>query len=45
MPRGVIVLIVLLIAVVGGAILLSSGVKEDPTRTIEVEVPANAAPR
>ncbi len=45
MPRGVIVVIVLLLLLVGGAILLSRGVKEQPTQTIEVEVPANAAPQ
>lgn len=45
MPRGVIVLIVIILALVGGSILLSRGVTEQPTQTIEVEVPANAAPR
>lgn len=45
MPRGIIVLIVIFLLLVGGAILLSRGVEEQPTKTIEVEVPANAAPR
>ncbi len=45
MPRGVIVLIVVLLLLVGGAILLSRGVEQQATRTIEVEVPANATPR
>ena len=43
--RGVIFLIVLLLLIVGGAILLSRSVEEQPVQTIEVEVPANAAPR
>jgi hypothetical protein len=41
--RGLIVLIILFVVIVGGAILLSRSVVEQPTRTIEVEVTANAA--
>ena len=43
MPRGIIFLIVLLVLVIGGAVLLSSRVKQQPTHTIEVDVAANAA--
>ena len=45
MPRGLLFVIILLLVVIGGAILLSRGVKEQPTQMIEVEVPGNAAPR
>ena len=42
--RGTVVLIVLLVVLVGGAILLSRSVSEQPTKTIEVDVtPAGAA--
>jgi len=41
--RGLIVLIILFVVIVGGAILLSRSVVEQPTRTIEVEVAPNAA--
>ncbi len=41
--RGLIVLIILFVVIVAGAILLSRSVVEQPTRTIEVEVTANAA--
>jgi len=41
--RGIIVLIVILAALIGGAILLSNSVSEQPTKTIEVEVTADAA--
>jgi hypothetical protein len=41
--RGLIVLIILFVVIVGGAILLSRSVVEQPTRTIEVEVTPNAA--
>ncbi len=41
--RGLIVLIILFVVLVGGAILLSRSVVEQPTRTIEVEVTPNAA--
>ncbi len=41
--RGLIVLIILFVVIVGGAILLSRSVVEQPTRTIEVQVTANAA--
>ena len=42
MPKGVIVLIVLLIVVIGGMFLLAGRVKEQPTQTIEVNVAPNA---
>ncbi len=42
--RGIIVLIVLFVALVGGAILLSNSVSEQPTKTIEVEVNPDAKP-
>ena len=43
--RGPIVLIVLLVVLIGGAVLLSRSVSEQPMRTIEVDVaPAGAAP-
>lgn len=45
MPRGLVLLIILLVILVGGAFLLSGRVKEQPMRTIEVNVDANAATR
>jgi len=42
--RGIIVLIVLLVALIGGAIVLSRSVSEQPTRTIEVEVAPPGTP-
>jgi hypothetical protein len=42
--RGLTILIILIVILIGGAILLSRSVSEQPTRTIEVEVtPAPAA--
>ena len=42
--RGPIVLVVILIVLIGGAVLLSRSVSEQPVRTIEVDVaPAPAA--
>ena len=41
--RGLTVLIILLVVLVGGAILLSRSVSEQPLKTIEVDV-APAAP-
>jgi len=41
--RGIIVLIVVFVILVGGAILLSNSVSEQPTKTIEVEVNPDAA--
>ena len=42
--RGPIVLIVVLVVIIGGAILLSRSVSEQPTKTIEVPVtPVEAA--
>ena len=41
--RGIIVLIVLVVLLVGGAILLANSVSEQPTKTIEVEVAPEAA--
>jgi hypothetical protein len=43
--RGLVILIIIFVAIVGGAILLSRSVGEQPTKTIEVEVTPNAAPR
>lgn len=43
--RGLVILFVILVVVVGGAILLSRSVEDQPTKTIEVEVTPNAAPR
>jgi hypothetical protein len=43
--RGLTVLFVILLLLIGGGILLSRSVKEQPTKTIEVEVTPNAAPR
>jgi hypothetical protein len=43
--RGLIILFVILVVIVGGAILVSRSVEEQPTKTIEVEVTPNAAPR
>jgi hypothetical protein len=43
--RGLIILFIILVAIVGGAILVSRSVEEQPTKTIEVEVTPNAAPR
>jgi len=40
--RGIIVLIVLFVALIGGAILLSRSVSEQPTKTIEVDVAPDA---
>jgi hypothetical protein len=40
--RGIIVLIVLFVVLIGGAILLSNSVSEQPTKTIEVEVTPDA---
>jgi hypothetical protein len=42
--RGPIVLIVLFVLLIGGAILLSRSVSEQPLRTIEVPVAAAPAP-
>lgn len=43
MPRGLAVLIVLVVLVVGAMFFLSNRVKEQPTHTIEADVTANAA--
>ncbi|MDQ3077512.1 MAG: hypothetical protein M3Q83_01565 [Pseudomonadota bacterium] len=46
MPRGLLIIIVLiLVLLVGGAVMLARGVKEQPVQTIEVEVSPNATPR
>jgi hypothetical protein len=42
--RGPIILVVLLVILVGGAILLSRSVSEQPVRTIEVDVAPAATP-
>jgi len=43
--RGLVILFVILVVIIGGAILVSRSVEEQPTKTIEVEVTPNAAPR
>lgn len=43
--RGLVILFVILAVIIGGAILVSRSVEEQPTKTIEVEVTPNAAPR
>ena len=44
MPKGILVIaVILLVLVIGCAFLLSGRAKEQPTRTIEVNVTANAA--
>lgn len=43
MPRGIIVLVFLLLILVGGAYFLSSSVHEQPTHTIEADVATDAA--
>ena len=43
--RGLVILFVILVVIVGGAILVSRSVEEQPTKTIEVEVTPNVAPR
>lgn len=42
--RGPIVLVVILIVLIGGAVLLSRSVSEQPVRTIEVDVAPATAP-
>lgn len=44
MPRGLALLVIIVLLLVGGLILLSTRVSEVPTKTIEVDVtaPANA---
>jgi len=41
--QGLIALFVVVVILIGGAILLSRSVSEQPTRTIEVEVTPDAA--
>jgi len=43
MPRGLIILVVALILLVGGLFLLSRSAEEVPVQTIESNVTANAA--
>jgi hypothetical protein len=43
MPRGPIILVVLLILLVGGVFLLSRSAEEVPVKTIESDVTSNAA--
>jgi hypothetical protein len=40
--RGLTILIILIVILIGGAILLSRSVSEQPTKTIEVEVAPTA---
>jgi hypothetical protein len=42
--RGPIVLVVILIVLIGGAVLLSRSVSEQPVKTIEVDVAPATAP-
>ncbi len=42
--RGLIVLIILFVIIVGGAIFLSRGVAEQPTHMIEIPVTPQTAP-
>ena len=43
MPRGLIILIVAILLIVGGMFLLSRNAEEVPVQTIEADVTANAA--
>ncbi|QNN65502.1 hypothetical protein H9L12_02550 [Sphingomonas rhizophila] len=43
MPKGLFVLIILLVILIGGAFFLSGRVTEQPTQTIEVDVAGNAS--
>ncbi len=43
MPKGIVILVILLVLLVGGAIFLGGRVKEQPTHTIEINVAGNAA--
>ena len=43
MPRGLIVLILILLLIVGGIYFLSRSAEEVPVQTIEADVTANAA--
>lgn len=45
MSRGLALLLVLLVLIIGAVIFLSGRVKEQPTHTIEVNVATNAAAR
>ena len=38
MPRSIAILIIVLVLLVGGCVFLGMRVKEQPTRTIEIEV-------
>jgi hypothetical protein len=42
--RGLTILIILFVILIGGAILLSRSVTEQPTKTIEVDIAPAAAP-
>ena len=43
MPRGLIILVVAVLLIVGGIFLLSRSAEEVPAQTIEADVTANAA--
>ena len=43
MPRGPLILIVILLLVIGGVVLLSRSVGEQPVQTIETDVAPNDA--
>ncbi len=43
MPRGLIILVVVIIMLIGGIFLLSRSAEEVPVQTIEADVSSNAA--
>ena len=43
MPKGIVMLVVLLVLLIGGCVLLSKRNHEQPLRTIETNVAGNAA--
>lgn len=43
MPKGIVIMVVLLVLLVGGCVLLSKSYQEQPLRTIEINVASNAA--
>ena len=43
MPRGLIILVIVIIVLIGGLFLMSRSAEEIPVQTIEADVTANAA--
>ena len=43
MPKGIVMLVVLLVLLVGGCVLMSKRTHDQPLRTIETNVTSNAA--